>query len=151
MFKNSIVLFLCLLVLSCHNNDKKQNIESPSEALTNASELCVENILKKDSEYGEIRNHESEQLSISKTIDNYTTNLKSLDYTKCPENFSSAFSEHINAWLAIKKVTDNYPNLRGELHSLFTVLENEKDSVEFKVLSKQIWDSWKLVEIASKK
>ena len=44
-----------------------------------------------DNELGEIRNHACEQGSLSEAISGYTTSLKSLDNSNCPEKFKLAF------------------------------------------------------------
>ena len=43
-------------------------------------------------------------------------------------------------------VTDQYPNLRGEMHDLFDIIEKGKDSGAFKTHLKAIWDTWENVE-----
>jgi hypothetical protein len=111
---------------------------------------CIEHVLKSDSILGGIRNHASEHISLSETINNYTGELKSLDFTNCPEEFRSAFDQHMDAWNDMIRVTDKYPGLRGEMHAIFGDLERSADSTEFKILLKQIWDTWGSVEQSSK-
>jgi hypothetical protein len=143
-------LTLILLVLACNNAGNKGS-ETKLESVTGIKKTeCMESILKKDSELGKIRNHSSEQISLSETIDNYTNSLKSLDYSECPDKFTIAFHEHIEAWLDVKKVSDKYPELRGELHVIFSELEKKKDSLEFKSLEVKILDTWEIVEIIAK-
>jgi hypothetical protein len=137
---------LILFVLSCNNTEKK-GAETELESTSDIKKVaCMESILKRDSELGGIRNHSSEQISLSKTIDNYTNSIKSLDYSNCPDKFTIAFHKHIEAWLDIKKVSDKYPELRGELHVIFSELEKNKDSLEFKSLEVKLLDTWKVVE-----
>ena len=146
-FLNLIVI---LLVLSCNNAGNKSS-KTKLESVTDIEKTgCMESILKRDSVLGEIRNHASEQISLSETIDNYTNSLKSLDYSDCPDKFTIAFHEHIEAWLAVKKVSDKYPELRGELHVIFSELEKKKDSLEFKSFETKIFDTWKVVEKITK-
>ena len=141
---------LILLVLSCNNAEKKGN-QTKLENVTDIKEAaCMESILKRDSELGKIRNHSSEQISLSETIDNYTNSIKSLNYSSCPEKFTIAFHEHIEAWLDVKKVSDKYPELRGELHVIFSEIEKKKDSLEFKSLELKLFDTWKIVEEITK-
>jgi len=141
---------LILLVLSCNNTVKRGN-ETKLESVTGIKKAkCIESILKRDSELGEIRNHSSEQISLSETIDNYTNSIKSLDYSNCPNKFTIAFHEHIEAWLDIKKVSDKYPELRAELHVIFSELEKKKDSLEFKSLEVKLLETWKIVEKIAK-
>ncbi|TRO66839.1 hypothetical protein [Christiangramia sabulilitoris] len=107
---------------------------------------CEEKVIQTDEKLGKIRNHSSEKISLSETIDNYTESLNSLNFDHCTENFTMAFRDHIDAWKNIKKITDKYPDLRGEMHQLFDEIQNGKDSTEFKELSKKIWDTWSKVE-----
>lgn len=142
--KPSIIILLCFALMACNNSSKKD------KALTNKDAICIDTILKTDGELGKVRNHACEQISLSKTIDNYTHSLQALDFEDCPKDFTLAFKAHINAWEDIKKVTDDYPELRGEMHDLFAEIENSKDSIEFKQLTKRIWDTWGDIETAAK-
>jgi uncharacterized protein YaaN involved in tellurite resistance len=144
------ILFLTVL-LSCKNTQGNDNdTKIKSEVDINKAE-CIESILNRDSEFGKIRNHSSEQISLSETIDNYTNSIKFLDYSNCPDKFKIAFHEHIEAWMNIKRVSDKYPELRGELHEIFSELEKNKDSLEFKSLEIKLFDTWKVVEEITKK
>ncbi len=107
---------------------------------------CIKYILETDSALGEIRNHNSKNISLSRSITEYTNVLLALNYSECPAEFSNAFKAHIQAWTDVKRITDNYPALRGELHDIFNSIEKTRDSVEFKALVKNIWDTWTLVE-----
>ena len=142
--KYSSILIAFFLLLGCKGEvDKEKKV---NQGIVIEPIDCVDRIFQKDSVLGDIRNYASEKISLSETIDNYTNGLQSLDYTDCPDKFRSAFQEHIQAWLNIKIVSDNYPSLRGELHDIFAELEKSSDSIAFKSLVKQIWDSWKMVE-----
>lgn len=46
------------------------------------------------------------------------------------------------------KITDKYSGYRGEMHELFKKIESEKDSTEFKIRLKAIWNTWGKVEKA---
>lgn len=107
---------------------------------------CIKQIFEKDSIFGDIRNHASEKISLSEVINNYSKNLKSLDYSHCPDIFESAFHKHIDAWLDFRNVSDKYPLIRGELHDIFAIIEKSKDSTEFKSRLGQILETWKIVE-----
>ena len=142
-------LIFIFLVLAC-DNVRKNSGETKLGSVEIKTAKCIESILQKDSELGKIRNHSSELLSLSETIDDYTNNIKSLDFKNCPDKFSIAFHEHIQAWLDLKNVSDKYPELRGELHVIFTELGKKKDSLEFKLLEARIFDTWKIVEKITK-
>ncbi len=142
--KLSLTLLSLLLLVACHEPNTTRN---NSGSKTEREDMpCVKRILKKDSILGKVRNEASKTITVSETINNYATDLKSLDYTHCPEEFKRAFDEHVEAWLAITAVTDRYPLMRGELHDLFTQLEESEDSTEFKSYVKKIWDTWEKVE-----
>lgn len=143
------ILFLTVL-LSCKNTEGNGNETKIKSVVDLKKAECIESTLKRDSEFGKIRNHSSEQVSLSETIDNYTDSIKSLDYRNCPDKFKIAFHKHIEAWMNIKRVSDKYPELRGELHVIFSDLEKNKDSLEFKSLKAKIFDTWKIVEDVTK-
>ena len=133
--------FLCaLLVFACKQKDTKES-EGHSKA-------CIDSIFKKDDALGAIRNHDSEVMSLSETINRYTAELNKLDFTNCPNAFTTAFNDHIQAWDEMRVVTDQYPDLRGEMHDLFDRIEKGKDSVQFKLRLKAIWDTWEPIEKA---
>jgi len=140
-------LFLFLSILGCKEPVAKQ--DNPELKPMTKQLNCTDRIFEKDSILGSIRNHASERISLSKTIDNYTDSLQALDFSECPSKFKTAFQEHIVAWQNIKITTDKYPSLRGELHYIFEELEQSKDSIEFKSFLKQIWDTWNLVEASA--
>jgi hypothetical protein len=145
----ALLLIVCFFLLGCKNTGTAP-IENNLDNNKAIEKACIATVLQKDAELGKIRNHASEQISLSETIDIYTAGLKALDYSKCPTAFTTAFNEHIDAWLAIKPITDKYPEFRGELHELFNRLEKSKDSIEFKLQSKKIWDTWSEIEALSK-
>lgn len=125
------LFFICvsLLAISCKNNvaENKQ---------------CIEYIIAEDDSLGKIRNHACKEQSLSKTIHQYIEALNTLDTKDCSSEFNKAFNNHKKAWLNTLVVTDNHPNLRGEMHDLFALIETSKDSAEFKILVKNIWDTW---------
>lgn len=141
--KSILILLPTMFLFGCiGSNGKLENSDTKIEI---QEKNCVDRVLEQDSILGHLRNQASKNISLSETIDYYANGLKSMDYTHCPENFKSAFQAHCEAWLEIKKVSDRYPSLRGELHDVFGQLEKSEDSTEFKLLVKQIWDTWKVV------
>ena len=146
--RKPIILFLSLLLVGCNYSNKKEN--NLSNISQEKRSLCVQKIFEKDSIFGGVRNHASEKKSLTETIENYSENLKSLDFTNCPENFESAFQRHVDAWLDFRKLSDKYPLLRGELHEVFAVIEKSKDSIEFKSRLDKIMKTWNEVEKSSK-
>ena len=139
-----LILIILITVLSCKKTGV--NHDTPDLPADEKSAACVKQIFDRDSVLGGIRNHASETMSLSQAILDYTKELESLDFSECPEKFTSAFNEHVTAWKKITELTDKHLELRGELHDIFTELEKSEDSTEFKNLLKQVWDTWYQVE-----
>ena len=112
---------------------------------------CINHVIAVDDSLGKIRNRECENLSLSRTILNYTKAMQQIETKDCPPAFSKAYSSHRDAWNAMLPITDNYPDLRGEMHVLFKQLEQSKDSVAFKKFQSAIWTTWAEVEVFLKK
>ena len=148
MIMNWRLLIISFVVIGCKGTGNKDSVTSNSAIKTSTS--CIEQIMEQDSVLGNIRNHSSEMGSLSDAITDYTQDLEALDYSQCPEAFTKAFQQHIDAWKKVTLITDKYPALRGELHDIFSELEKSKDSVEFKALVKEVWDTWALVEESKK-
>ncbi len=111
---------------------------------------CMDLVIQKDDALGKIRNHACEKMSLSAAINNYVNGLSQLNYDNCPRAFKTAFEKHAQSWVDITKVTDKYPELRGEMHVLFAALESGKDSLAFIPLQKNIWDTWGEIEAVLK-
>ena len=128
---------ICFTIIGCKSNTNEAQVKTKS---------CEEQIIEKDSVFGIIRNHAAEEKSMSVSIENYVAGLKSLDYSNCQESFYNAFYRHIEAWEAMIQVTDSYPDLRGEMHDVFKLLEQTKDSAKFSLALNKIWSTWSDVE-----
>ncbi|MEW4923675.1 hypothetical protein [Algibacter sp. 2305UL17-15] len=140
-----ITLFAFLIVTSCHRGPEKSIVQYR----TNPSKLeCINFILSQDDSLGRIRNHACKSISLSNTIDQYVASINNLDFKNCPKDFFHAFENHMNAWTGMKQVTDNFPDLRGEMHDLFDTIAKSKYKQTFDPLLKDIWDTWELVEAA---
>jgi hypothetical protein len=141
--KSIIICFLIGVFISCNQYDTKEQPETKGLA---AEQQCIQQVIALDDSLGTIRNHNCETISLSETIDQYAAAVEKINYKDCPEDFAKAFVKHREAWMAMKTVTDKYPNLRGEMHTLFDQIEKGKDSTLFKPLLKDIWDTWAEVE-----
>ena len=130
-----VFLWVMVLVLSCKSKETK--------AID-----CIDHVIKLDDSLGKKRNVDCVELSLSKTIINYTDAINSIDFSQCPEDFTTAFKSHIEAWNDMIEVTDNHDNLRGEMHDLFDSIEHTKDSLQFKIYLNTIWSTWADVEKA---
>lgn len=147
--KKIIVLFFILLLVSCKDKNTNNTSENATalEQIEEISEKeCINKILDADSKLGKERNVLCETVSLSETIKTYVAGMKALDFENCPQDFTKAFNSHIEAWNAMIPVTDNYPNLRGEMHDLFKELEKSNDSIVFTKKLSSIWDTWAIVE-----
>lgn len=136
MLKYTYLLCIGFILVSCKTNDASKQTD------------CINTILKQDDSLGKIRNNATKIHSISNSILSYTDALKALDFSNCPEQFSSAFKKHISAWNNMMFVTTKYPTLRGEMHEVFDKLEKSKDSTEFKRYLNKIWSTWDEIEKA---
>lgn len=135
------ILFLLLLnclFLSCKTKHQAEEDKN-----------CIKAALAIDDSIGKVRNRECEHISLSRTISNYTANMKAIDLKGCPQNFAEGYGAHRKAWEAVLQITDRYPELRGEMHDLFRQLEKGKDSTAFKQRVTVIWSTWDEVEKAS--
>lgn len=112
---------------------------------------CMENVLAVDDSLGKLRNTDCKTLSLSTSISKYTSAMKAVDFTGCPEDFTTAFTAHRTAWDEMIPVTDKHPALRGEMHDLFKRLESSSDSVMFKKRLARIWSTWAEVEKTARK
>ena len=140
-----LVISSSLFILACNQSNKDNATE---DDLSEVQKTCIDNILDQDEILGEKRNHDCEVMPLSETIKLYVAGLDGLDFTNCPEAFSVAFSKHKDAWLAMIPITDNYPDLRGEMHDLFDVIEQGENEEAFSPALKTIWDTWAEVEAA---
>ena len=132
----NIAVLICF-VIGCKQKEK-------STVVLNKN--CIDKIIKIDDSLGKIRNHECEKISLSQTITNYANSLNNLDFNDCPQHFKIAFKNHEQAWRNMISLTNNYSEIRGEMHNLFNQIEASKDSATFKPLLKNIWDTWSVIE-----
>lgn len=136
------LIVLCIISCNWSSNNGKNKTAGP--------EQCITTILSIDDSLGAVRNHACELLPLSESIDNYVNGLHNLDFSGCPEAFKQAFESHIQAWVKLTKITDGYPEKRGEMHNLFDELSQTKDSVLFKQHVAEVWSTWSEIEEAKK-
>ncbi|MCB0716277.1 MAG: hypothetical protein KDC06_09700 [Chitinophagaceae bacterium] len=135
-----LIFFIhCTTVKNANKNKSTQQENTAS---------CVEFIMQQDDSLGAVRNHACKKISLSRAISQYVNAIEQLDFSRCPEEFSLAFQKHINAWKEMIKLTDQFPHLRGEMHTLFTTIAETKAKEKFAPLLKAIWDTWAEVENA---
>ena len=146
---NVYLVFLILITIgACKEKKEQAPIQETVEVETKIiiNDPCVKAIIERDSVLGKARNHYPEKFPISAAVNNYVIELLTLDYTNCPIEFKTAFMQHVSAWKRTTPLLQRYDNLRGEMHDVFDQIETGKDSVEFKKLVKDIWDTWDAVE-----
>lgn len=131
--KNIVLLIgLCLFHIHCFGQKTEND--------------CIKHVIATDSNFGKIRNHACEQQSLSETIEEYANNLNKIDFSNCPKSFTKAFHEHIKTWEALLPIVKKHPNLRGEMHDLFKIIEKGNDAEVFKKLVQDIWSTWAIIE-----
>lgn len=142
------IALVSLMLMGCKNS--KPGTRESQKIFLKAESHCMEKVLEEDIYLGELRNQASRSISLSEAILKYTEGMRALDFSNCPEDFTVAFKEHIDAWEELRDVSDYYPAVRGELHDVFQVLEKSKDSVLFNQLVERVWKTWELVEQRAK-
>jgi len=109
---------------------------------------CMARAIALDDSLGIVRNHACKAISLSETIRQYAEGIGQITRMGCPTAFTEGFQKHREAWLALVSVTDQYPDLRGEMHTLFKQLEAGSHAGQFKPLVKAVWDTWGEIEAA---
>lgn len=112
------------------------------------AQTCMEKVIAEDSHYGDIRNHDCETVSLSEAISNYVAAIDNYNFQDCPAAFRKAFKKHQKSWSDILEVTRHYPELRGEMHDLFKILETGAHAEAHKALVANIFSTWAEVEQA---
>ena len=141
-------LFILLTVaFSC----KQTGSNEPSQVDSSQVVDCIDRIMASDSSLGAKRNHECEEIPLSKVISNYTTSLSNLDFSNCDEAFILAFEAHIKAWETMIPTMVPYDDLRGEMHDLFDKIDVGKDSLIFRKQLAEVWSTWGSVEAVVQK
>ncbi|MGB4845841.1 MAG: hypothetical protein WBP16_15355 [Ferruginibacter sp.] len=144
------VMSLVILVVSGCNYSSSNKEAGTTIPVAPSEKTSMEMVIKMDDSLGKIRNHACETATLSQAITNYADEIGKLDFTQCPKVFKTAFAKHRQAWIDFRELSDKYPDLRAEMHDLFDELEKSTDSLLFKKLSKQIWDTWGDIEKAMK-
>ena len=140
-WKFLIVLIANIALISCGNKKVQKEL-----AMHASAKECINYVIAMDDSLGTIRNYACEDQSLSETIDDYVHSLDNLSFSNCPPAFTAAFEEHKEAWVNTKEITDKYPELRGEMHDLFAIIESGPDSTAFNNLVAEIWSTWEQVE-----
>jgi hypothetical protein len=140
----TLLLFVTLFLIACGTSSPGVQ----QDANVGAASACIERVIAMDDSLGTVRNHACEQISLSETIQQYVQSLEKVDFQNCPSAFTTAFQRHLEAWTQMITVTDHYPDLRGEMHDLFDIIEQGEYQAEFKPRLAAIWDTWSEVERA---
>lgn len=132
-------------IYSCGSRNNRDTADSNQK-----EQNCMDYIIAQDDSLGRIRNHASETVSLSESIEQYVSTGNELNFEHCPSEFTHAFKNHLNAWTEMQTVTDNYPDLRGEMHILFDTIAEGEHKTRFKASLEKIHNTWKDVEKAHK-
>lgn len=116
------------------------------EGHSDTSKACIARGIALDDSLGTVRNYTCERISLSETITQYVQGVEAVSFQDCPEEFTKAFQQHLEAWTQMIEVSDHYPDLRGEMQDLFDILEVSEHQDEFQPRLAAIWDAWKEVE-----
>ena len=150
--KNHIFILLTFLVfslLSCSQPPSQNQQKAENQKPDNSLE-CIERVLAEDNALGVTRNHDCETISLDSTIIKYADRLGKIEFSNCPETFTLAFEKHRQAWLEMIPLAKKFPDLRGEMHDLFDIIEKSDQAETFKPLLKAVWDTWGEVDEAMK-
>lgn len=146
-YRLALLIMVIVLISACKNTTPK-NEEPIAVGLSIDAQNCMEQVIATDASFGEIRNHACETISLSETIKEYTAEIETYDFQDCPEAFTVAFKKHQSAWKEMLSVTDAYPDLRGEMHELFKIMETGNHAEAFGATLQKIQDTWTEVENA---
>lgn len=138
--------FLVPALFFCACSNPNTTTSSTEATAPSVEKVCINKVIEVDAILGAARNHACEKISLSQTIKEYSKGIDNIDFAQCPKKFTTAFKKHQTAWLNMLMITDKYPDLRGEMHDLFKQLEETQDAERFKILLKDIWDTWAEVE-----
>lgn len=72
-----------------------------------------------------------------------------MDYNGCPPGFTQAMRTHADAWSKLPSITDQFPDKRGEMHDLFSILKAGPEGEAFSLLEDEVWATWEEVEKAA--
>ncbi|MGH1362186.1 MAG: hypothetical protein ACRBF0_01435 [Calditrichia bacterium] len=141
----TFLLVFILLICGCESKKSETQKETSEESSYTAA---IKMVLEKDSALGAIRNNAPKDTTLAQTVRNYSKALRQIDFSKCPQEFTSAFKAHIESWEASIEFLETYPALRGELHEAFDSIRSrgEADSIALAAIEKPIWDTWKIAE-----
>lgn len=144
LLKIALLLIIGLVTFGC-TPKKKTSQDKVMDAKS-----CVEHVIAVDDSIGRLRNHNCEKISLSETIKIYVNGIESINFENCPEDFTKAFKDHKDAWKDMITLTDKFPDLRGEMHDLFKIIEKGEEKDIFKPLLDNIWATWADVEKSMK-
>lgn len=114
---------------------------------------AIRTIFDEDDRAATIRNHACEDTTLTETVRQYVAAIDAMDFSRCPADFTSAFKKHRDAWANTIPFFTAFDTLRGEMHELFAVIENEGPEQEaaLEAISRPIGDSWEEVEKLARK
>jgi hypothetical protein len=149
------VVLVAVASTACGNATAPEAAAPEAEAATAVDDrerACIERVLERDSELGDVRNHASETGPLADAVRGYIAGLDALDFAGCPADFETAFVRHRNAWESSLEFFEQHAALRGEMHTLFDEIKalggDAEDGVV--IIENGIWTTWAEVEIAAR-
>jgi hypothetical protein len=143
---SSYAFALFILMNACGNSPVDQAATTADKATC----TCITAVIAADEVAGKTRNHACERQSLSLTIVDYERAIRNFDYRDCPDEFSQAMFLHADAWKVLLPIVQQFPNMRGEMHDLFSELKSGPGGEEFSLLVDEVWATWADVEEARK-
>jgi len=145
----SLALILTLLVGATSSSCGTAHRDESGATSRNRS--AIESILAEDAALAAARNLAPQRMPLHVAIDQYADALAELDFSGTPAPFRRAFRNHIEAWRKAGDATRLWPELRGEMHALFSVLKDPQfnpDAHRFRELEDRIFSTWAEIESA---
>lgn len=114
---------------------------------------AVRSVLAQDDSLGTARNHAPETMPLTQSIRDYVAGLEAIDFSGCPEDFTTAFARHRAAWERSVDFFASFDELRGEMHDLFEqIRQGDADTrTRLESVEEDIWGTWAEVEAAARR
>ncbi len=138
---------------ACQNAPRAVDGQTKEAGQSMSPAEAIQIVLSADEQLGARRNQACKDIPVSTAIRQYVAGIDSLDFSACPEDFSTAFRRHRDAWAASVDYFAQFDNLRGEMHALFETIA-EGDSAQaagYDRAMKAIMDTWSEVEAAARR
>lgn len=139
-----VIVSLLAVAFACKNTEKS----SPASNSEHTYAEAIRTIFAEDDRVATIRNHACEDTTLAETVRQYVAAIDAMDFSRCPADFTLAFKKHRDAWANTLSFFTDFDTLRGEMHELFAVIEDEspEQKAALEKISRPIGDTWMEVE-----